>query len=43
MEASMKDTVKIALKLFRRDDDDEIDGPRADVTRCVREILQPSS
>ena len=43
MEASMKDTVTIALKLCRRDGDDEIDGPRTDVTRCVWEILQPSS
>ena len=42
MEASMKDTVTIALKLCRRDGDDEIDGPRTDVTRRVREI-QPSS
>ena len=43
MEASMKDTVTIALKLCRRDGDDEIDGPRTDVTRRVRDILQPSS
>ena len=43
MEASMKDTVTIALKLSRRDGDDEIDGPRTDFTRRVREILQPSS
>ena len=43
MEASMKDTVMIALKLYRRDGDDEIDGPRTDVTRRVWEILQPSS
>ena len=33
----------IAEKIVRRDGDDEIDGPRTDVTRRVREILQPSS
>ena len=43
MEASMKDTMMIAEKIVRRDGDDEIDGPRTDVTRRVREILQPSS
>ena len=43
MEAGMKDTVMIALKICRRDGDDEIDGPRTDVTKRVRELLQPSS
>ena len=43
MEASMKNTVMIALKIFRRDGDDEIEGSRTDVTRSVRELLRPSS
>lgn len=42
VEASMNDTVLSALKIYRREGDDEIDGPRTDVTKRVREILQPS-
>ena len=43
LEASMKNTVTEARKIYRRVGDDEIDGPRTDVTRRVRELLQPSS
>ena len=43
LEASMKNTVTEARKIYRRVGDDEIDGPRTDVTRRVHELLQPSS
>ena len=43
METSMKNIVMEAGKIYRRVGDDEIDGPRTDVTRRVREVLQPSS
>ena len=43
MEASMKTIVMEAGKIYRRAGNDEIDGPRTDVTRRVQGILQPSS
>ena len=43
LESSMKNIVADARKIYRRAGGDEIDGPRNDETRRVREILQPSS
>ena len=43
LESSMKNIVNEAGKIYRRAGADVIDGPRYDVTRHVREILQPSS
>lgn len=43
IDESMTNTVIEAGKIYRRSGEDEIDGPRTDVTRVVREILQPSS
>ena len=39
MEASMKTIVVEAGKIYRRAGNDEIDGPRTDVTRRVQGIL----
>ena len=43
IEACMKNTVMEARKIYRRAGDDEIDGPRTDITRRVREVLESSS
>ena len=43
IEASMKTIVMEAGKIYRRAGNDEINGPRTDVTRRVQGILQPSS
>ena len=43
MGASMNTIVMEAGKIYRRAGDDEIDGPRTDVTRLLRNTLQPSS
>ena len=43
METSMKTIVVEAGKIYQRAGNDEIDGPRTDVTRRIQGILQPSS
>ena len=43
IDESMKTAVIEAGKIYRRSGGDEVDGPRTDVARLVREILQPSS
>ena len=43
IDESMTNTVIEAGKIYRSSGEDEIDGPRTDVTRVVRKILQPSS
>ena len=43
IEVSMKTIVMEAGKIYRRVGNDEIDGPRTDITRRVQEILHPSS
>ena len=43
IEVDMKNTAMEARNIYRHAGWDEIDGPRTDITRRVREILQPSS
>ena len=43
IEVDMRNTAMEAGKIYRRLGRDEVDGPRTDITRRVREILQPSS